>query len=87
MVTAPPRVGRTDLPMPDRSLNWEPDASVGGHRQDVDVSDRWDDFVDPLSPAGIGWAEWLCPECGEDGERSDLKHGRCPNCGGAVDLG
>lgn len=49
------------------------------------MSDAWDDFIDPLNPAGIGSGGWLCHRCGEDGERPDLIKGRCPNCGGEVE--
>lgn len=47
--------------------------------------DDWDDFTDPLAPAGIGSGAWLCPECGEDGERDQLLEGRCPSCGSGVE--
>lgn len=39
----------------------------------------------PLNPAGIGWTEWICPDCGEDGDRPDLVEGQCPNCGSDVE--
>jgi hypothetical protein len=49
------------------------------------VTDDWHDFTDPLNPAGIGWGEWLCPDCGEDGGPADLVDGRCPNFGGGIE--
>lgn len=47
---------------------------------DHDVNDP----LDPLYP--LLWGEWMCPDCGEDGDRSELTEDRfCPNCGAAVD--
>lgn len=53
---------------------------------DGGMHDDWDDLTDPLNPAGIGWAEWLCHNCGEDGDRTELRDGRCPNCGSEVEV-
>lgn len=42
------------------------------------------DPLDPLYP--FYWGEWLCPDCGEDGDRWELVGGRaCPNCGAEVE--
>ena len=49
------------------------------------VTDDWDDLTHPLNPAGVGWTQWLCPVCGEDGDDLELRRGRCPNCGAEVE--
>jgi rubrerythrin len=45
--------------------------------------DDLDDVVDPLHP--YLFAEWVCPQCAEDGDLADLDDGRCPQCGRAVE--
>jgi rubrerythrin len=53
---------------------------------DWDDWDDWDAVVDPLHPAHpFAFAEWLCPQCGEDGDVADLEEGRCPSCRSRVE--
>ena len=48
--------------------------------------DDWDDVVDPLHPLHpLAFAEWVCPQCAEDGDVAELEEGRCPQCGGRVE--
>ena len=52
--------------------------------------DDWLDPSDPLDPLDPShpflWAEWVCPDCAEDGDASDLlPEGRCPNCRAKVE--
>lgn len=49
--------------------------------------DDWGDPLDPLNPLhAYFWADWVCPDCAEDGDAADLlPDDRCPNCGSAVE--
>ena len=53
---------------------------------DWDDLDDLDGVVDPLHPLHpYLFAEWVCPQCAEDGDLADLDDGRCPHCGSAVE--
>ena len=56
------------------------------HTRPMDYDDWADGAVDPLNPLHpFMWAEWLCPNCADDGDASDLDpDARCPNCGSRV---
>jgi hypothetical protein len=49
----------------------------------------FDDLSDPLDPLDplhpFLWADWVCPECAEDGSTDELDRGRCPQCGAEVE--
>ena len=71
-----------------RRTNWFRQAAerVGRHAHDALVYDDWQDVTDPLNPLHpYAFAQWLCPDCGEDGDSEDLVDGRCPSCGSSVE--
>lgn len=52
------------------------------------MDDNWlDEPEDPLNPLHpYVWADWVCPNCAEDGDAAALIDGnKCPNCGTKVD--
>ena len=78
--------GRTFGPPADSSTT----LNVGPPRHhacmDWDDLDDLDGVVDPLHPLHpYLFAEWVCPQCAEDGDLADLDDGRCPHCGSAVE--
>lgn len=49
--------------------------------------DDWMDPRDPLNPLHpFFWADWVCPDCAEDGAAGELVEGdQCPHCGATVE--
>lgn len=61
-------------------------SNVGGEMHHGGMHNEWNDQTDPLNPAGIGWGDGLCHNCGEDGDPGKCRGGRCPNCGSEVEV-
>jgi hypothetical protein len=56
-----------------------PRTDVGGARDTGGMDGDWWDPLDPLF-ASL-WADWVCPDCADEGVLSELlPGGRCPSC-------
>lgn len=81
------RFGVTSMTAPDRLQTRGSQRSVVTEGETGRVFDDWlEDPGDPLNPLHpFFWAEWVCPNCAEDGDASDLIDNNCPNCGAPVE--